>query len=57
MDKGMGMYKTVETENCWCSYGGEEPDVEMVEAAEAKEAEKAAKVVEATEAAEAKEKE
>jgi len=35
MDKGMGMYKTIETENCWCSDGGEEPEGDIVEATEA----------------------
>ena len=50
MDKGMGMYKTVETENYWSSYGGEKPEGEIVEAVEEKEAEKAAKAVEAAEA-------
>lgn len=57
MDKGMGMYKKVETENCWCSYGGEEPEGETVDAAEAKEAEKAAEAIEVAKAAEAGEKE
>ena len=53
----MGIYKTVETENCWCGYGGEEPEDEIVEAAKEKEAEKAAEAVEAVEAAEAGEQE
>lgn len=52
MDKGMGMYKTVEIENCLCGYDGEEPEGEIVEAAKAKEAENAAVTVEAAEAAE-----
>ena len=52
MEKGMGMYKTVETENCWCGYGGEAPEGEIVEAAGAKEAGKEAEAVEAAEAGE-----
>ena len=51
------MYKTVETENCWCDYGGDEPEGEIVEVVEEKEAEKATKAIEATEAAEAGEQE
>ena len=49
MDKGMRVYKTVKTGNCWCFCCGEEPEGEVVEAAEAKEAEKAAEAVEAAE--------
>lgn len=51
MDKGMGMYKIVEIENCWCGYGGEELEGEIVEAAEEKEVEKAVEAVEAEDAA------
>jgi len=52
MDQGMGMYKALEIENCWCCDGGGEPEGEIVEVAEVKEAEKAAEAVEAAEVGE-----